>query len=99
MRASRMMNLRWALILTVCVLKPSSLFSAQGSGGPRYTTNAADSRACSRQLNIIYGAITQYRQDHDGEYPEQLHALVPNYIHDGKVLICPYALKRGGLQE
>ena len=100
MRARTTVGLGWAIVLAACLVKPWSVFSAKPHEGvSHYTTNARDRLACERQLNIIFGALSRYREEHDGECPEKLQALVPNYIHDGKMLICPYAQKRGGLKE
>src|SRR5579883_351970 len=55
---------------------------------------AEDKEACIRKLKIIYEAIQAYRQDHK-DLPNWLSDLVPQYLNDVNVLICP-ACKRTG---
>ena len=63
-----------------------------------FTTNITDRVACERQLNLIYGAMQEYRRRHDDNWPAKLSDLTPDFLHDSKVLICPFVLKRGGLR-
>ena len=92
------MNL--VLCLAACLVSPLSLFSAPKTGGDlKYTTNLSERLECEKQLNKIYGALASYRMEHEGEYPEKLQALYPEYIADQKLLVCPHATKRGGLKE
>ena len=63
-----------------------------------YSTNAVDQAECKRQLNIIYGAIQQYREQHGGKLPDKLSDLTPKFIYDRDILVCPYVNKRGGLR-
>jgi hypothetical protein len=62
-----------------------------------YSTNTADEVKCKLQLNMIYGAIQQYREQH-GALPDKLADLTPELIHDPNVLVCPYVRERGGLR-
>ena len=72
---------------------------AQGAGVQAgHSTNAADLADCKRQLNIIYGAIQQYREQHGSKLPDKLSDLTPEFIHNPDVLVCPYVQKRGGLR-
>jgi hypothetical protein len=58
---------------------------------------AADKDGCIRNLKLIYEAIQAYRVDHK-DLPNWLSDLVPQYISDANVLICP-ACKRTGQSE
>ncbi|HXJ76473.1 MAG TPA: hypothetical protein VNM37_26685, partial [Candidatus Dormibacteraeota bacterium] len=65
---------------------------------PRRSSDPADRVACERQLNIIFGAIQEYRQQHGNELPDKLSVLVPEFIHDPNLLVCPFVRTRGGLR-
>jgi hypothetical protein len=58
---------------------------------------AEDKEACIRNLKLIYEAIQAYRADHK-ELPNWLSDLVPQYINDANILICP-ACKRTGQSD
>jgi len=63
-----------------------------------YSTDPADRSACEKQLNILTGAIREYREQHDNKLPSKLSELAPDYLHDSSVLTCPFVRKRGGLR-
>jgi hypothetical protein len=63
-----------------------------------YTTNATDKADCMRRLNIVWGAIQQYRMRHEDSLPDKLSDLTPDFIHDPNDLICPFVQRRGGLR-
>src|ERR1700722_2495864 len=56
-----------------------------------------DREGCTRNLKIIYDAVQAYQVDHK-ELPNWLSDLVPQYINDANVLICPVC-KRTGQSE
>ena len=58
---------------------------------------ADDKDGCIRNLKLIYDAIQAYQVDHK-DIPNWLSDLVPQYISDANVLICP-ACKRTGQFE
>lgn len=58
----------------------------------------ADRVACEKQLNIIFGAIQEYRKQHGDDPPDKLSDLLPEFIHDPNVLVCPFVRTRGGLR-
>jgi hypothetical protein len=96
--ARKLRRVAWLLALAACLFSPAGPL-AQGAGiQTGYSTNAADQVECKRQLNIIYGAIQQYREQHGGQLPNKLSDLTPHLIHNPEVLICPYVRKRGGLR-
>jgi len=87
------------LALAECLLQPVWCLAAEEAARkPGYSTNAADRAACQRQLNMIFGAIQEYRKQHDNGLPSKLSDLTPDFIHDPNVLICPFVQKRGGLR-
>lgn len=49
-------------------------------------------------MNLIYGAIQQYRQKH-GMLPRWLSDLVPDPLADPRVLVCPFVQNFGYLKE
>lgn len=88
------------LSLAVCLMLMAWHRPAKGAEeGAGYSTNANDQAQCKRQLNIIYGAIQQYREQRNGELPGKLSDLTPEFIHNADVLVCPYVNSRqGGLR-
>lgn len=64
----------------------------------RYSTNAADLAACRVRLNIIHGALQQYREQHGGAWPDKLSDLLDGYLDSPATLTCPYVDTRGGLR-
>ena len=54
----------------------------------------AEKEACTRNLNIIYAAIQAYQADHK-DLPNWLSDLVPQYLADMNVLICPVCRRTG----
>jgi hypothetical protein len=71
------------------------LASAQPTSPPPTLNGAAlEKEACLRNLKVIYDAIQEYRTDHK-DLPNWLSDLVPKYLADGNVLICPVCLRTG----
>jgi len=98
MRVRKVCPVVLRLALAACLFSPAwPLAQAAGIQGG-YSTNVADQADCKRQLNIIYGAIQQYREQHGGKLPDKLSELTPEFIHNSDVLVCPYVHKRGGLR-
>ena len=83
--------------LTLLGWAPASV-SAQGNAPADERKLAAEEKdGCIRNLKIIYDAIQAYRIDHK-DIPNWLSDLVPQYLSDANVLICP-ACKRTGQFE
>src|SRR5262245_17014984 len=92
-------RLGWLLAGGVWLFVPVAFRAAQHpSATAGYSTNPSDKAECERQLNIIYGAIQQYRSEHDNQYPNKLSDLTKDFIHDRNVLVCPFVRSRGGLR-
>jgi hypothetical protein len=58
---------------------------------------AQEKEGCMRNLKLIYEAIQAYQADHK-DLPNWLSDLVPQYISDANILVCPLC-KRTGLIE
>jgi len=86
------------LALPVCLLLPVPCSPAQKLASPSHSTNTAEQSACERQLNMIYGAIQEYRRWHDNGLPAKLSDLRPDFIYDPNILVCPVVRNRGGLR-
>ncbi len=72
-----------------------ALTSAQTNSAPPVPDGAAlEKEACLRNLKVIYEAIEAYRLDRK-DLPNWLSDLVPKYLADGNVLICPVCLRTG----
>jgi hypothetical protein len=69
--------------------------SAQSSGTATPPALVAEEReACARNLKLIYDAIQAYQYDHK-DLPNWLSDLVPDYLNDPNVLICPVCRRTG----
>lgn len=55
---------------------------------------AEEKEACTRNLKVIFDAIQAYQFDHK-DLPKWLSDLVPDYLADGNVLICPVCRRTG----
>jgi hypothetical protein len=62
---------------------------------------------CRRRLTLFYNVWRSYRAAHRGAEPPSLESLIPKYIPDGKLLLCPTAerwerrgvrLSQGGIE-
>jgi hypothetical protein len=56
--------------------------------------SASEREACAANLQTIYKAIEAYRADHKA-LPNWLSDLVPQYISDANVLVCPVCRRTG----
>ncbi|GEM_PF-331377 len=68
----------------------------ENSGGSSRT--ADEKVACTRNLKIIYDAIKAYETDNK-DLPNWLSDLVPQYLSDANVLICPACRRTGHLES
>ena len=60
------------------------------------TTNQAteEKDACIKNLKVIYAAVQAYQADHK-DLPNWLSDLVPQYLPDANVLMCPVCRRTG----
>jgi hypothetical protein len=59
---------------------------------------AQEKEACTRNLKTIYQAIRAYELDHK-DLPNWLSDLVPKYLPDANVLICPVCRRTGKTED
>jgi hypothetical protein len=87
----------WALPVVGILLLglPSPGASAQNESVTGPIAQAAEEKeACTRNLKVIWDAIQAYQFDHK-DLPNWLSDLVPDYLTDGNVLICPVCRRTG----
>jgi hypothetical protein len=60
------------------------------------STSAADCAACKKNLEMIGAAIQAYRKENK-DVPNWLSDLVPKYLADTNLLICPVTIQTGRL--
>jgi hypothetical protein len=71
---------------------------AQTNSAPSETDLATQEKeACTRNLKVIYAAIQAYQLDHK-DIPNWLSDLVPDYLSDANVLICPVCQRTGKVE-
>lgn len=73
--------------------RAAKMAKAQPPADPKET--AADIAACKQNLEKIGAAIAAYRKDHNDEVPNWLSDLVPKYLSDTNVFICPVCKRTG----
>ena len=88
-----------ALALGGWLLHPEPARATQDEPkAPDYTTDPAHRDQCRLQLSRIYGAIQEYQKVH-GVLPQWLSDLVPDFISDPEILLCPYVKKSGKVKK
>jgi hypothetical protein len=58
---------------------------------------AEEKEACTRNLKVIYEAIQAFQGDHH-DLPNWLSDLVPQYLPDANVLVCPVCRRTGQIE-
>lgn len=53
----------------------------------------AERKECEEHLALFYKAWKQYKADNKGATPPNIQALIPKYIPDTSILICPTAAR------
>lgn len=56
-------------------------------------SEAAEQKECQEHLALFYKAWKKYRADNKGANPSSLEAMIPKYIPDTSVLLCPTAVR------
>jgi len=89
---------QWFTILAIgtgAVVEPAPVASAQtipAAGAPNRAEE--EKEACIKNLKLIYNAIQAYQADHQ-DLPNWLSDLVPQYLPDANVLVCPVCRRTG----
>lgn len=74
-------------------------FRTIGQPGSNAAPTEAEERAeCIKNLKTIYGAIQAYEEDHK-DLPNWLSDLVPKYLPDANVLVCPVCRRTGKTEQ
>jgi hypothetical protein len=68
-------------------------FSAQ----PSPESVATEKEICTKNLKLIYEGIEAYRKEHK-DLPSWLSDLVPDYLPDANILICPVCRRTGQIE-
>jgi hypothetical protein len=76
-----------SLVLKAASAQPQAVAASSG-------LEAEEKESCVRNLKVIYDAIQSYQYDHK-DLPNWLSDLVPDYISDPNVLICPVCRRTG----
>jgi hypothetical protein len=94
---TRRVNLIPAACLAILGLAVSALNAQTNTAPPPGSAAARDAderAACVQNLKAIYQAVQSYQADHKA-LPNWLSDLVPHYLPDANVLICPVSLRTG----
>ena len=89
---------QWFAILAIgtgAAADPASVASAQTIPAAGAPSRAAEEKAaCAKNLKAIYDAIQAFQADHR-DLPNWLSDLVPQYLSDANVLVCPVCRRTG----
>ena len=89
---------RWIMVTVIgsgLLAGLTLMTSAQPASTPPTLNGAGEEKeACTRNLKVIYDAIQAYRLDHK-DLPNWLSDLVPQYLADASVLVCPVCRRTG----
>ncbi len=89
---------RWLTLLVIGILAAAEsipVASAQSAPAAEDAKLAAEEqKACSKNLKTIYDAIQAFQDEHR-DLPNWLSDLVPQYLDDANVLICPVCRRTG----
>ena len=92
---------QWFTILAIgasAAAGPGSVGSAEtNSTAVAPDKAAAEKEACMNNLKLIYAAIQGYQADHH-DLPDWLSELVPQYLADANVLMCPVCRRTGQVE-
>src|SRR6185437_819244 len=94
---NRIVGLFMVVCLMLVCFAPKSLPAQTNVAAEDAKVAADEKESCTQNLKAIYTAIQAYRADHK-DIPRWLSDLVPKYISDANVFICP-ACKRTGEVE
>lgn len=83
----------WAASLAAAI----ALAALAQTNGPALSTAAREKEECTRNLVRIYKAIQAYELDHK-DIPNWLSDLVPEYLPDSTVLVCPVCRRTGKVE-
>jgi hypothetical protein len=91
---------RWFLpaVIAALITMGLSLPGLLAQSAPGSSHADEDKDACTRNLKIIYDAIKAYESDNKA-LPNWLSDLVPQYLNDANVLVCPSARRTGHLES
>jgi hypothetical protein len=86
----------WAFMvaLLLALMQPITSVAQRESAGVVSSLAAEEREGCRRNLKVINDAIQAYQYDHK-DLPNWLSDLVPDYLSDGNVLICPVCRRTG----
>ena len=80
---------------TVTAAEPASNASPQTAPDLKASNQAVEEKkGCSKNLRTIYNALQAFQADHR-DLPNWLSDLVPQYLDDANVLICPVCRRTG----
>jgi hypothetical protein len=72
--------------------------SATISTQPSSDSATTEKEDCKKNLKLIYDGIEAYRKDHK-DLPSWLSDLVPDYLPDANVLVCPVCRRTGQIEK
>jgi hypothetical protein len=66
---------------------------AASRGSAEAKLEVPEIQECKRRLALFYDAWTKYRSDHQGHDPVSVEMLMPKYISDPNLFVCPTAAR------
>lgn len=90
--------MRWRSRLACIIAGLALVAQAQTNGPSPLDLAAREKEECTRNLQRIYEAIQAYEVDHK-DIPNWLSDLVPEYLPDATVLVCPVCRRTGKVEQ
>lgn len=94
--------LKWPLLSVVIaistLLPPLSVNSRLSAAQVSSNIAAQEKEECTKNLKLIYDAIRAYQKEHK-DLPNWLSDLVPDYLQDANVLVCPVCRRTGQTEK
>src|SRR6516225_5664672 len=94
--------LRWFVLSSVLCLTllagRNGPFSRAASAQPSPDLVATEKEICTKNLKLIFDGIEAYQKDHK-DLPNWLSDLVPDYLPDANVLVCPVCRRTGQIEK
>src|SRR5215831_16009776 len=88
----------YSFILAACLLDGGTHNFRAVAGQPSADLAAQENDECTKNLKLIYDAIEAYRKEHK-DLPNWLSDLVPDYLADANLLVCPVCRRTGQIEK
>lgn len=90
-----------SVIIVLCLVAAAGVFGytkvqeirMRAEAQKEIKAQAAERQECEKRLATFYQAVQKYQDEHKGAMPGKIEELLPQYIKDGDLLMCPTAVR------